>query len=148
MVSGNDRHLYGHNHIKGCWEYHVEWCPKYRICALEQDSKRELVERVLKEVALDIDVAILELAVMPDHVHVLVRCFKPMNPSYLLFRFKGRSSYEMFKQHPNFRKRYPRGHFWSRGNFCRSVGADLDIERNYIRNQQDIHQTRIPQWAS
>ena len=148
MESNFDRHLYGHNHIKGCWEYHLEWCPKYRYNSLQATDKKELVENVASIVAVDLGVEVLELAVMPDHVHILVRCFKPMNPSYLLFRFKGRISYEMFKAHPNFRLRYKNGHFWSRGNFCRTIGADIDSERDYVRNQQDIHQTAMNSWAN
>jgi len=143
-----DRSLYGHNYIKGCWEFHLEGCPKYRINALKDDSKKKLVEDTLQSVAVDLNVDVLELAVMPDHIHIIVRCFKPANPSYLLFRFKGRTSFEMFNQHPNFRKMYKKGHFWSRGNFCRTIGADIETERNYVRNQQDIHQTRINAWAN
>lgn len=139
--------LYSHCHIKGCWEYHLEWCPKYRINALGDEPKKKLVEVTMLKVASDLSVEILELAVMPDHVHAIVRCFKPVNPSYLLFRFKGRTSYEMFKAHPNFRLRYPRGHFWSRGNFCRTIGVDIKTERDYVRNQQDVHQTMLSSFS-
>ena len=115
---------------------------------MQATDKKELVENVASIIAVDLGVEVLELAVMPDHVHIIVRCFKPTNPSYLLFRFKGRISYEMFKEHPNFRLRYKKGHFWSRGNFCRTIGADIETERDYVRNQTDIHQTKMEAWAN
>jgi Transposase and inactivated derivatives len=60
---------------------------------------------------------------------------------------KGASSYRLFRKKPNFRKRYPRGHFWSPGKFYRSVGdADLETTRNYVRNQKTVHQMTLPQF--
>ena len=140
--------LYSHHHIKGCWEHHLEWCPKYRFNSLRKDSIREDCKAILKQVAKEHDWEIVELAVMPDHVHVILRTHKPENPSKMLFYLKGRSAYEIFKKHPNMRLRYPKGHFWSRGSFARNIGADIETERNYVRRQADIHQTRLQKWAS
>ena len=143
-----DRHLYSHNHIKGCWEHHLEWCPKYRYNSLRKDSIWEDCEAILKQVAAEHDWEIVELAVMPEHVHVIIRTHKPENPSKILFFLKGRSAYELFNKHPNMRLRYPQGHFWSRGSFARNIGADIETERNYVRKQADIHQTNLQKWAS
>ena len=140
--------LYSHNHIKGCWEHHLEWAPKYRYNVLRKESVKEDCEAILKQIAEECGWELLELAVMPDHVHVILRTHKPENPSDILFRLKGRSAYELFKKHPNFRKRYPKGHFWSRGSFCRNIGVDIELERKYVRNQQDIHQQKLNKWAS
>lgn len=140
--------LYSHHHIKGCWEHHIEWCPKYRFNALRKQSIKEDCEAILNQIAREREWEILELAVMPDHVHVVLRTHKPMNPSDILFYLKGRSSYELFRKHPNLRLRYPKGHLWAGGNFCRTVGADLDVVRNYVRNQHDIHQTNLDKWIS
>ena len=143
-----DIHLYGHNHIKGCWEHHLQWCPKYRYNALRKPSIKADCEQAIREAAERKGWQLLELAVMPDHVHAVVRTTKPENPSNLLFYLKGRSAYELFRKHPNMRKRYWGGHCWSRGNFCRTVGADLQTARNYVRNQIDIHQKRLIDYSS
>ena len=135
--------LYSNNHIKGCWEFHMQWCPKYRYNVLRKDSIREDCEAALNEAAETKGWQLLELAVMPDHVHVIVRTTKPEHPSDVLFYLKGRSAYELFRKHPNLRKRYPRGHFWSRGNFCRNIGVDIETERRYVRAQRDIHQQTL-----
>jgi len=138
-----DRHLYSRNHIKGCWEYHVQWCTKYRFCALRKQSIKADCEVALQEAAKQKGWELLELAVMPDHVHAVVRVHDMQNPSNVLFYLKGRSAYEVFKKHPNLRKRYWGGHLWSQGSFVRTVGADLEVARNYVRNQADIHQTKL-----
>lgn len=143
-----DRHLYSHNHHKGYWEYHLEWCPKYRFNSLRKETVRKDCEEILFEIAKNLDVEIAELAVMPDHVHLVVVCKKPFNPSYLLFRFKGASSRELFKRHPNFEKRYPKRHFWSKGQFSRTVSVDSEIVRKYVRNQKDVHQINLTKWIS
>lgn len=73
---------------------------------------------------------------MPDHVHLIAGIPPTMSVSDALRILKGGSAYELFRAKPNFRKRYPKGHFWSSGKFYRSIGdADLEITRNYVRNQ-------------
>ncbi|MBU1930313.1 IS200/IS605 family transposase [Candidatus Micrarchaeota archaeon] len=148
MISEINRHLYGHNHIKGCWEYHVEWCSKYRYNVLRKESIRLDCEQAIKEAAGLKNWELLELAVMSDHVHAVVRTQQPVSVSDILFYLKGRSSYDVFKKHPNLRLRYPKGHLWSPGKFCRTVGADLEVARKYVRNQIDIHQKKLGEWAS
>jgi putative transposase len=85
---------------------------------------------------------------MPDHIHIILRTPKAReNPSVILFYLKGRSSYELFRRHPNLRLRYPKGHLWSRGNFCRNIGIDIETERRYVRMQRDIHQQTLAVYA-
>jgi putative transposase len=50
---------------------------------------------------------------------------------------KGGSAYQLFKAHPELRKRYWGGHFWSDGKFYRSVGnVTADTIRHYITESQ------------
>ena len=85
-----------------------------------------------------------ELAVMPDHVHIVVHVKPSVSLAYATQLLKGRSSYEFFKKHPNMRLRYRKGHMWSKGKFYRSVGSvDLQTTKQYVRNQFDIHQTQL-----
>ena len=125
----------------------MEWCPKYRYNALRKDLIRSDCEAALKNAAESKGWQVLELAVMPDHVHVIVRTEKPENPSDLLFYLKGRSSHVLFAKHPNLRKLYLGGHFWSRGNFCCTIGVDIEIERRYVRAQRDIHQQTLTNYV-
>ena len=52
-------------------KYHFVCCPKYRRIVLKGNRARYLA-RVIYEVAERYDFEIVELAVMPDHVHMFV----------------------------------------------------------------------------
>ena len=52
-------------------KYHVVWCPKYRRKVLI-DGVEERLKQLLRSQADLMDCEILELEVMPDHVHLLI----------------------------------------------------------------------------
>ena len=117
--------------------YHLEWCPKYRYNMLRKQENKNLCEDILEEVAKRHKIKIEELSVMPDHIHTLVGIPPTMSVSKALHLLKGASAHELFKRKPNFRKRYPKGHFWSPGKFYRSVGnVSFDVIQNYIASSQ------------
>ncbi|HIH10330.1 MAG TPA: IS200/IS605 family transposase [Candidatus Diapherotrites archaeon] len=138
-----DSELYSHNYHKGYWEYHLEWIPEYRYKALSKESTRKECEQILLEIARRLDVNVPELAVLPDHVHMIVVSKRACNPSDLLHAFKGASSHELFKRHPNYRKLYKVGHFWTPGKFSRTVSIASDKAREYVRKQRDAYQQTI-----
>jgi len=81
---------------------------------------------------------------MPEHIHVSVEIPPSMSQSKALQLLKGNLSYQLFKQQPKFRLRYPQGHFFSPGACANSTGYNtIDIVDNYVRNQEDIHQTKL-----
>ena len=129
LVSG--RHSIGQN------LYHLEWCPKYRYNMFRGKENKKLCEDILYEVAERHSIEIVELSVMPDHIHVVVQLPPTMSVSQALHRLKGASSYELFRRQPLFRYRYSRGSFWSPGKFYRSVGdADTATVLEYVKNQR------------
>jgi len=124
--------------------YHIEWCPKYRFNVLRKETHRRDMEVILRGIAERKDMRIEELAVMSDHVHVVVHVKPSMSLGKATQFLKGISSREMFLKHPNLRERYRRGHYWSPGKFYRSVGSvDLEKTKTYVREQDDIHQMRL-----
>ena len=134
LISGS--HSIGQN------MYHLEWCPKYRYNMLRKQENKNLCEQILKNVAKRHKIKITELSVMPDHIHVMVSLPPTMSVSKAFHLLKGASAYELFKKKPNFRRRYPRGHFWSPGKFYRSVGdMDLETVTNYVVNQRLVQTT-------
>ena len=131
-------------HMVGVNEWHFEWCPKYRYKCMKNPYINTEVESLIRQAAEEHDIIIKEIAVGEDHVHVSAAIPFTMSPSEALFFLKGRSAFLIFRKFPNFRKRYPRGHFWSRGKFGRSMsGVTSDIVGNYIVNQQfdKLHDT-------
>lgn len=124
--------------------YHIEWCPKYRFNVFRKQGSKEDMEKILKKIAAEHEMKIEELAVMPDHVHVVVHVKPSMSLSKATQLFKGRSAYEYFKIHPNLRNRYTKGHMWAPSSCYLTTGVvDLERTKEYVRNQVDIHQTQL-----
>lgn len=96
--------------------YHIEWCPKYRFNVLRKESSKADMEAILIETAAEHDMAVVELSVMLDHIHIVIRVKPNMSLSKAMQLLKGRSSYEFFRKHPNTRLRYRKGHFWAPSN--------------------------------
>jgi len=85
-----------------------------------------------------------EMAFPIDHVHLSLNLPKKYSLQDTLIMLKGHSAKKIFAEHPGFRKRYPRGSFWSQYEHHQSIGwkSKGDAE-NYIRNQLKHHNVKI-----
>ena len=138
----SDSHSIGQN------LYHLEWCPKYRYNMFRREEIKKLCEEILHDVAKRHHIKMDELSVMPDHIHAVVEIPSTMSVSQALHLLKGASAWELFKQKPAFRRRYPHGHFWSPGNFYRTVGdADAETVIKYVRDHR-LQQTSLDSFPS
>ena len=128
------------NHSVGDSIWHFEWCPKYRYKMFRKLEYKNLVTACIRKAATENHIEILELNVMPEHLHMIVKIPLTMTPSKALQFLKGRSAYIFFRNHDKARLRYPRGHLWSRGKFASSIGySDLSTTMNYIQTQSEHH---------
>lgn len=123
------------NVVYSC-KYHVIWCPKYRRDVLQNGVDKRL-KQIIQEVAQEKKAEILELEVMPDHVHLLIE----IDPQYGLHRvvklMKGRSSRLLRNEFPGLRTRIPT--LWSNSYFVSTVGgAPLAVVKQYIENQKNV----------
>lgn len=114
-------------------KYHLIWCPKYRRRVLIDGVDTRLKE-IIAEVASEYRCTVIEVEVMPDHVHLLIE----IPPTALLSRFvgavKGRSSRVLRQEFPRLR-RLPL--LWARSWFVSTVGgAPLEVVRQYVENQK------------
>jgi putative transposase len=101
-------------------------------------------ENAIRSAAKRHGIKLLELGVMPDHVHVVAILPQGMLPGKAVGLLKGYSAYELFRLHPKFRLQYQRGHFWGRGYFYRSVSdVNEQIVRRYVREDNDPRQRRL-----
>ena len=75
-----------------------------------------------------------------NHVHFQVNVPKRYSLQNAEIMLRSRSAKMMFEKHPRFRKRYPRGSFWSGYEHHESTGMkDYDSAATYIQNQQHHH---------
>jgi putative transposase len=115
-------------------KYHVIWCPKYRRPVLTSGVDTRLKEIILA-LAEELSVVIIELEVMPDHVHILC----DVDPQFGIHRFvrhaKGRSSRLLRAEYPSLKSRLPT--LWTNSYFVATVGgAPLEVIKQYIENQK------------
>ena len=79
-----------------------------------------------------------------NHVHFTMNIPKKYSVLTAITMLKSRSSKRIFERHPNFRKRYPKGSFWSGYEHHESTGRkDLKASEEYIRSQQEHHQIKV-----
>ena len=116
--------------------YHIIWCPKYRRKVLTGDVEQRLRE-LLFEKASQLDCTIETMEIMPDHVHVFIKCPPTLAPHFVVQQLKGYSSRILRETMPKLKSRLPT--LWTRSYFCESVGCiSEDTIKQYIDNQRKI----------
>lgn len=119
--------------------YHVIWCPKYRKNVLIGGIAERLKE-LLRTKAAENGWSVEALEVMPDHVHIFVRCPPLASPSYIANQFKGFTSHTLRKEFPHLRTLLPT--LWSKSYYIATVGEVFeDVTKRYI-NEQSTKPTR------
>ena len=136
-----------HANAAGEVAYHLTWGTKYRYKMFKHTWLFEACEASLRCAAQRHGLNILELSVMPDHVHCVVACPPRVSAADAARLLKGASAHDMFRTEPRYRLRYPRGALWARHYFVRSVGAaDLDTVREYVRTDNDPRQLTLTEY--
>ena len=79
-----------------------------------------------------------------NHVHFLVNIPKRYSVQTAEIMLKSHTAKKMFETFPGFRKRYPRGGFWSGYEHHGSTGfIDLEKSTAYCRSQQQHHGVKV-----
>ena len=95
------------------------------------------VRELVREVCRTNEIEILQGAVSPDHVHVLLSCPPNLSPSKIMQYIKGKSSRKLMMEFKHLKKQYWGRHLWARGYFVASSGNVTDEAiMEYIRNQE------------
>ena len=122
------------NNVVYSCKYHVVWCPKYRRKVLVNNISKRLEELIIQK-SLEINADIIEMEVMPDHVHLLIEVDPQFGINRAIRSIKGFSSYTLRKEFPSLKTRLPT--LWTNSYFVSTVGgAPLEIIKQYIENQQ------------
>lgn len=121
------------NIVYSC-KYHVVFCPKYRRKVLVDGVDARLKELV-SETAGELGFDVIELEVMPDHVHLLLE----VDPQFGIHRavkaIKGRSSRVLRQEFPWLKSKIQT--LWTNSYFVSTVGgAPLGAVKQYIESQK------------
>ena len=129
----NMKYKSNNNVVYSC-KYHVVWCPKYRRKVLVNGVDVRLKE-LIKEVCDEYNIDIIEMKIMPDHVHLLMEVDPQFGIHKAVKRIKGRSSCVLRQEFPWLTTRLPT--LWTNSYFVSTVGgAPLSVIKQYIENQK------------
>lgn len=124
-----------HRIVYSC-QYHIIFCPKYRRKVWTDAVAARLKELVLAKQA-DYDYTVIEMEVMPDHVHLLLDVDPRAGMNVIVGKIKGFTSHERRNEFPWLTKRLPT--LWTRSTFISTVGAvTLDVVQQYLENQKGV----------
>jgi putative transposase len=114
--------------------YHIIFCPKYRRKVLKDKIELRLKE-LLYEKAKELEVTIITLEIMPDHVHIFLKSDPSNAPQFIVQQLKGYTSFNLRNEFPELVKKLPS--LWTRSYFIESVGViNQDTIIKYIENQK------------
>ena len=117
-------------------KYHIVFAPKYRRQVIYGKIKAD-IGKILRQLCERKGVEIIEATACPDHIHMLVSIPPHLSVAQFVGYLKGKSSLMIFDRHANLKYKYGNRHFWCRGYFVDTVGANKNAIAEYIRHQLD-----------
>ena len=123
-------------HVSYSCKYHVVFCPKYRRKVLVDGVDIRLKE-IIYQVATELSCEVMELEVMPDHVHILCEVDPQFGVHKFVRRVKGRSSRLLRQEFSQLKSKLPT--LWTNSYFVSTVGvAPIGILKQYIEAQKNV----------
>ena len=124
------------NNVVCSCRYHVIFCPKCRRPVLA-DGVDERFRQIARQVADGLHFEIIEMEVMPDHVHMLLEVDPQLGIHRAVKRIKGRTSHDLREEFPWLMKRLPT--LWTNSYFVSAVGgAPLAVVKQCIESQKGV----------
>lgn len=124
------------NNVVYSCKYHVVWCPKYRRKVLVDGIDTRLKE-LINESCENINVDIIEMEIMPDHVHLLIEVDPQFGLNRAVRHIKGYTSHALRTEFPKLKSRLPT--LWTNSYFVSTVGgAPLSAIKQYIEDQKNV----------
>jgi putative transposase len=125
------------NHSVSELGFHIVWVTKYRRPALA-GGVGVMCKNIIAETCAAYGWDLLEIEVMPDHVHVFVQIKPSVAPSEVARTLKSISAVQIFYAHPTLKGRKFWGSgLWSPSTYYGSVGhVSEDTVRRYIQDQK------------
>jgi len=117
-------------------QYHIVWVTKYRkpvfVGSIEND-----VKQYLSDTLASLDMKVLAMEVMPDHIHLLVDCKPQLRLSDAIKILKGNTARWLFIKHPEIKQSLWGGHLWNPSYFVATVSdRSLSQITEYINTQK------------
>lgn len=134
IVNGNKKYKTDGQLIFSC-QYHVIFCTKYRRSVLTEEMGKR-VKEIINEKQTEYDFNVIEMEVMPNHVHLLLDVNPKKGVYSIVSKLKGCTSFVLREEFPSLKSRLPC--LWTRSRFISSVGTvTLEVVKQYIEEQKN-----------
>ena len=114
------------------------------------------VSEYIKEVCLDLgdrfEIQFVEIGTDEDHVHFLLQSVPTLSVSKIVQIIKSITAREVFRHHPEVKKKLWGGNFWTSGFYANTVGeyGNKEIIKKYVENQgrkyKPLHSEQLRLW--
>jgi len=95
----------------------------------------ERLEELIRQRCSEMNAEIIEMEIMPDHVHMLLEVDPQLGINKVIRSIKGYTSYTLRKEYKELTTRLPT--LWTNSYFVSTVGgAPLSAIKQYIENQK------------
>lgn len=122
------------NNIVYSCKYHIVFCPKYRRKVLIGEVEKRLKELIIS-ICQELNVDLIELEIMPDHIHLLVDVDPQFGVHKVIKTIKGKTSHILRGEFKHLTTKIPT--LWTNSYFISTVGgAPLSIVKQYIESQK------------
>ena len=121
-------------HTKWECKYHIVFAPKYRRQVIYGKIKAD-IGQMLRKLCEYKGIEIIEAEACKDHIHMLVSIPPKFSVAQIMGYLKGKSSLMIFEKYANLKYKYGNRHFWCRGYYVSTVGANKKAIQEYIKNQ-------------
>ena len=121
-------------HTKWECKYHIVFAPKYRRQIIYGNIKAD-IGQMLRKLCDYKGIEIIEAEACKDHIHMLISIPPKYSVAQVMGYLKGKSSLMIFEKYANLKYKYGNRHFWCRGYYVSTVGANKKAIQEYIKNQ-------------
>ena len=135
VKDANKEYHSDHSIVYSC-QYHIVFCPKYRRRVLVDGIDIRLKELILEK-QIDYAYCVIEMEVLPDHVHLLLDVDPRVGIDNVVSKIKGFTAHELRQSFPGLKSRLP--NLWTRSKFISTVGSvSLEVVKRYIEGQKHV----------
>lgn len=129
----NMKYKSNNNIVYSC-KYHIVFCPKYRRKVLIGEVEKRLKELIIS-ICQELNVDLIELEIMPDHIHLLVDVDPQFGVHKVIKTIKAKTSRILRGEFKHLTTKIPT--LWTNSYFISTVGgAPLSIVKQYIESQK------------
>jgi putative transposase len=133
-IANKEKEYHYEAHMIYSCQYHIIFCPKYRRKVLVPPIDERLKQLIIEKQE-DYGYKVLEMEVMPDHVHLLIDVNPRSGVYHVVNAIKGYTSHVLREEFPELKRKLPT--LWTHSKFISSVGTvTLEIVKKYIEEQK------------